>query len=91
MPKFTVPEECIGFEMKDGTKYTSRQGPVTVDNLDHERAIRGSLQKQRGQVLNHFSFSAAQGWDCENCGVSMFSWQGACVRCKRERPEEVIR
>lgn len=90
MTDFVVPKECIGFEMPDGAKYNTKNGHVIVEDFDHATEIRKSLQKQRGQVLYHYSFRGAPGWECSHCSVGMFMWQASCVRCKRPRIEEVL-
>lgn len=93
MPKFRVPDACVGFEMADGTKYDAVDGVVEVSDV-HAEAVRRSHTKRDfmggGLIMEGYRYVGATGWDCR-CGFSAFNFTMRCPRCGSARPvpEEV--
>lgn len=82
MVRLTVPSNCLGFEMPDGTKYNNRGGTVSVDDPRHEAAIRTSLQNTLGLIGKGGIVFAGTGITC--CRRTLWPWEDHCPRCGKE-------
>lgn len=85
MATFTVPDNCSGIDMEDGTEYKARGRKIYVDNPDHIVAIRRAWVRKVGFMdeSTYYVRSRDEGNRCSNshCHFVGFSWQTRCPRC----------
>lgn len=82
--KVNLPPGCVGFDAKDGTKYTAAKpgGTVTVDDR-HASAINKGQYGQQDFISakGALSFGTRDSAHCHACRRVWNSWSKTCPKC----------
>lgn len=84
MPYITMPKNCAGLRMEDGTLYGCKPGErVYVERPDHLAAIRRSGNAVHiGLTVPYLCVSdLLPDRYCPRCAFNAFPWQRVCPRC----------
>jgi hypothetical protein len=91
MTKVHLPPGCIGFDAKDGTRYTAKKAGGTV-NVD-ERHAKAINEGQFGGDANLVSatgaltFGTKKGRECLTCHRVWNVWNVVCPKCGADTVE----
>jgi len=82
--RISVPHECLGIEMRDGTKYNrKREGFVEVTNERHLKEVNRSIARNLHWVgVNGTFFGGDSGPVCL-CRRTAWPWEKTCPNCGR--------
>lgn len=85
MTKINLPPGCVGFDCKDGTKYTADRPGGAVDVNDrHAAAVKTGQFSGDANLLSSgvaLSFGTKKGRRCEPCGRIWNAWSVNCPKC----------
>ncbi len=82
MTRYRVAPNCRGLDMADGTHYNARDGYVTIDRPEHQRALaKSQINREYDQVSSAVIISGRIGGYCDACSHSLWPWQATCPRC----------
>jgi hypothetical protein len=82
LTRITVPDNCFGINMEDGTSYSARNGHVEVDDR-HLKYIGNHVLDVTAKITGGF---AKTDYDlcCTDCQKSAWKWQKKCSKCGGE-------
>jgi hypothetical protein len=91
MTQVHLPPGCIGFDAKDGTRYTAKKAGGTV-NVD-ERHAKAINEGQFGGDANlvtakgGLTFGTKKGRECPKCRRVWNVWNAQCPKCGEDTVE----